>query len=60
LNATACETMPHCGMILASVRNSFFRREFSLIARNYTVRGRTVRRESQVGEDAKFNESMGL
>ena len=35
LKATACETMPHCGMILASVRNSFFARELSPIARNY-------------------------
>jgi len=47
-------------MILASVRNSFFARDSSLIARDYTVRGGTARPESQVCEDAKFNESMGL
>ena len=35
LKATACDTMPHCGMTLASVRNSFFARELSAIARNY-------------------------
>jgi hypothetical protein len=29
--------MPHCGMILASVRNSFFAIERSAIARNYSV-----------------------
>jgi len=32
LKATACETMPHCGMTLASVRNSFFAIERSAIA----------------------------
>ncbi len=37
LKATACETMPHCGMILASVRNSFSAIERSAIARDYTV-----------------------
>jgi hypothetical protein len=37
LKATACETMPHCGMTLARVRNSFFAIERSAIARNYTV-----------------------
>jgi len=38
LKATACETMPHCGMTLARVLNSFFAIERSAIARNYTVR----------------------
>lgn len=31
LNATACETIPHCGMILASVRISFLGRAVSAI-----------------------------
>jgi hypothetical protein len=35
LKATACETMPHWGTILARVRNSFFAREPGAIARNY-------------------------
>ncbi len=42
LKATACDTMPHCGMILASVRNSFIARDLNAIASNYTVRDRTV------------------
>ena len=37
LKATACETIPHRGMTLASVRNSFFAIERSAIARNYSV-----------------------
>jgi hypothetical protein len=37
LNATACETMPHCGMTLATVRNSLFAIADSAIARNYSV-----------------------
>jgi hypothetical protein len=45
LNATACETMPHCGMTLANVRNSFFARELGAIARNYTVGSRALKRE---------------
>src|SRR4030095_2153918 len=37
LKATACETMPHCGMILARVRNSFSAMERSAIVGDYTV-----------------------
>jgi hypothetical protein len=32
VKATAGETMPHCGMTLAAVRNSFFAKELSAIA----------------------------
>ena len=32
MKATAWDTMPHCGMTLARVRNSFFAKEFSVIA----------------------------
>src|ERR1700682_1084536 len=44
LKATACDTMPHCGTILASVRNSFLATDFNPIASNYTVGGQTVQR----------------
>ena len=43
LKATACETMPHCGMILARVRNSFSAMERSAIARDYIVHDKFCR-----------------
>jgi len=35
LKATACETIPHCGMTLAVVRNSFLASDLSAMARDY-------------------------
>src|SRR5690348_16664375 len=35
LKATACETIPHCGIIRAIVRNTFGANDLSTIARDY-------------------------
>jgi hypothetical protein len=46
--------MPHCGMTLANVRNSFFARERGAIAGNYTVGSRAVKRQWMVDEYTEF------
>jgi hypothetical protein len=63
LKATACDTIPHCGMTLARVWNSLFARDLSAIAWNYTARGRAMQRFQLmhfivvgVGLDATFRE----
>jgi len=56
LKAIACESVLHCGMILASVRNSFFARKLSLIAGNY-IESRWVR--SEISRGVELGSGLG-